>query len=46
MVANAIYSEAVQVLDRGTAATLAVLSLAVTALILYWARRFEFRSGG
>lgn len=46
MVANAIYSEAVQVLNPGVAATLAVLSLLATVLILYWARRFEFRSGG
>jgi putative spermidine/putrescine transport system permease protein len=46
MIANAVYSEAVQSLDRGVAATLAVISLVVTVFVLYGARRFEFRSGG
>jgi ABC-type spermidine/putrescine transport system permease subunit I len=41
MVANAIYSEAVQVMNRGLAAALAILSLLLTFAVLYPARRFE-----
>jgi ABC-type spermidine/putrescine transport system permease subunit I len=41
MVANAIYSEAVQVMNRGLAAALAILSLLLTFAVLYPARRYE-----
>jgi putative spermidine/putrescine transport system permease protein len=43
MVANAIYSEAMQVMNRGLAAALAILSLLLTVAVLYPARRFESR---
>jgi ABC-type spermidine/putrescine transport system permease subunit I len=39
MVANAVYSEAMQSLNMGRAATLAVISLFVTAVVLALARR-------
>ena len=43
MLANAIYSEAVQLLNRGMAAALAILSLILTFAVLYPVRRFETR---
>lgn len=44
MVANAVYSEAVQLMNRGLAAALAILSLLVTFAVLYPARRYEKRA--
>jgi putative spermidine/putrescine transport system permease protein len=43
MVANAIYNQAVVLLNRGTAAALAVVSLLITLAVLYPAKHLERR---